>query len=163
MNRILPGGIYGHSGGSGSSASNGAVPSTHTQITYNNYYNNGSTPVATDGTAQSATQNQNAPQAAAPAPAIQAPESSANAPSVNSNPSTPAPADAQGSSTQSPKQPDPAQNNPSPLGFIISNDDIQKLTEDLFKKEKNNAYSHITMNLQGQKKDDSTTDDAPEQ
>lgn len=55
-----------------------------------------------------------------------------------------------------------AQNNPNPLGFVTSNDDIKKLTESLFEKEKNSAFKSITMQLQGQKKDDSTTDDASE-
>ena len=167
VNRILPGGIYGHSGGSGggSVSPNGVVPSTHTEITYNNYYNNGTAPAAApaDGAAAAAAPVPNASQSVtplAPAPGAPAPAASSSTPVANSNPN-PAPADASGSSTQSSKPQDPGQNNPSPLGFIISNDDIQKLTEDLFKKETHNAYKHITINLQGQKKDDSTTDDAP--
>lgn len=176
VNRILPGGIYGNShgssggGGGGNVSPSGVVPTSNTQITYNNYYN-GTAPVAApDGAAPAAAAPaaapaQEAPQPVTPlatAPGAQAPADSANTPVANSNPS-PAPADASGSSTQNSKPQDPGQNNPSPLGFIISNDDIQKLTEDLFKKETHNANKHITVNLQGQKKDDSTTDDAPEQ
>lgn len=44
-NRIIPGGIYGTSGHHGGGSSAAAAPATtHTQITYNNYYNNGTAP-----------------------------------------------------------------------------------------------------------------------
>lgn len=154
VNRILPGGIYGHSGGSSSHVSPSGVVPTHTQITYNNYYNNGSAPAPADG---SQPQNQNAPQPAVPL-ATQTPAASANAPAANNSPPA-----ADAGSNQNSNPPPAAANNPPPPDFPQSADEIQKLTEDLFKKDINNVFHHITVNLQGQKKDDSTNDDAPEQ
>lgn len=129
----------------------GVVP-TNTQITYNNYYNNGSAP-APDATV---TQNQNNPPQPAVPLATQTPVANSNAsPSNNNNNNnTPPPAN-QNSNT--------GVNNSPPQDFPTSAHDIQQLTEDLFKKDTNNANHHITVNLQGQKKDDSTNDDAPEQ
>lgn len=49
---------------------------------------------------------------------------------------------------------------PSPSGYVVTNEDLQKLAEDMYSKETNNAYKDITMNLQGHKMDASSTDDA---
>lgn len=154
VNRLIPGGIYGTRGSSEGSHSGGAAgqPVSNTQITYNNYYN-GSAPVAGEAAAPGA-----AP-AAAPAgqpasqpsaqPAADAPQTQQNNPGSNNSP----PSNSQEST----------QNNPNPLGFVTSNDDLKKLTESLYQKEKdNNAFSQITMKLQGQKTDDSTSDAASE-
>lgn len=164
VSRLLPGGIYGHresapSGGGGVGA--GGV--THTQITYNNYYNNQSAPT------DPANANANSPAAqpppvqpianaaapnAAPAPAAAA-EPTQNAQTSATNNASPT---NDGKSVQSSSA--EGGNNPNPLGFITSNEDIKKLSEDLFSKDVNNAFKYITINLQGQKKDDSVTDDA---
>lgn len=161
VNRILPGGIHGHSGGYGSSNVPAvAGPVSHTEITYNNYYNNGTGPAADP--------NAPAPAPANPGPAAAAAAAAPAPPAAVANPNeTPATASNNNAQPAAPSKPvDPqdaiAQNNPSPLGFIITNADLKKLSEDLFSKEKNNAFKYITMNLQGQKMDDSVTDDAPE-
>lgn len=122
-------------------SNSGVVPPvSNTQITYN-YYNNGTN---ADGS----------PAAVQPAPAA-APAAAAPA-----SPAVPAAAPAEPAPAQANKdqQPNPASQDP----FGISDADLQKLSEDLFSKETNNAFKHISMNLQGQKSDDSTTDDAPE-
>lgn len=148
VNRLLPGGIYGTRGTGGGS---------HTEITYNNYYNNGTAPVpisnaeqsvvnAAQSTTTSTVQSQSTQTAQS---AVETSQTSQNADTNNASPTN----------TNSQES---AQNNPNPLGFITSNDDIKKLTENLFEKEKNNALKYITINLQGQKKDDSTSDDAAE-
>lgn len=148
VNRLLPGGIYGTRGAGGGS---------HTEITYNNYYNNGTAPVpisnaeqsvvnAAQSTTTSTVQSQSTQTAQS---AVETSQTSQNADTNNASPTN----------TNSQES---AQNNPNPLGFITSNDDIKKLTENLFEKEKNNALKYITINLQGQKKDDSTSDDAAE-
>jgi poly(U)-specific endoribonuclease len=146
------GGIYGHS----SVSSSGVVPPvSHTQITYNNYYNNGSE-------AQPA-----APVAPGAAP-VAAPVTAAAAAPV-SNPAPAAPAAASGnqepnqsapSNNQQLNQQQPQQNSPSPSGSIISDAELQKLTENLYSKDTNNAFKYITVKTQGQKTDDSTSDDA---
>ncbi|XP_017790978.1 PREDICTED: protein transport protein sec31-like, partial [Habropoda laboriosa] len=158
VNRLIPGGIYGNrgSGGGGEAAVVSGVPQT--QITYNNYYNNGTAPVGNP--------EQPAAAAAAPAPAAQ-PAAAANAepPAVQplAQPSSETPQAAQSNAGTNSAPPsnantqDAAQNNPNPLGFVTSNEDIKKLTESLFEKEQNSAMKHITMNIQGQKKDDSIT------
>lgn len=148
VNRLLPGGIYGTRGTGGGS---------HTEITYNNYYNNGTAPVpisnaeqsvvnAAQSTTTSTVQSQSTQTAQS---AVETSQTSQNADTNNASPTN----------TNSQES---AQNNPNPLGFITSNDDIKKLTENLFEKEKNNALKYITINLQGQKKDDNTSDDAAE-
>ncbi|XP_043276345.1 poly(U)-specific endoribonuclease homolog isoform X2 [Venturia canescens] len=159
VNRILPGGIYGHSGSHGSgNVPAVAGPVSHTEITYNNYYNNGTAP-ATDPNATPAAA---AAPVAAPAPPAPAP------PAAAANPGeTPAAASNDNAAPAPPSKPaDPqdaiAQNNPSPLGFIITNADLKKVSEELSGKEKNNAFKFISLNPQGQKTDDSVTDDAPE-
>ncbi|XP_063973608.1 endoribonuclease CG2145-like isoform X2 [Diachasmimorpha longicaudata] len=170
VNRIIPGGIYGNSGHYGSSGGGGAVgvpASTHTQITYNNYYNNGSAPQpAAEGAA--AAPAPAAPAAAAPA---SAPAPAAGAPAANPAPEQPSQSSNTNASPDKPASgevPKPANppseeaQFPSPLGYVITKAEIQKLTEDLLSKDKNNAFKHITMNLQGQKTDDSVTDDAAE-
>ncbi|XP_043255452.1 poly(U)-specific endoribonuclease homolog [Colletes gigas] len=152
VNRLIPGGIYGTRG----TSSGGAAAPSHTEITYNNYYNNGTAPVAEPAAPGAAPAAQPAAPAAQPAvPAAQpAAQPAAEAPQTAQNNA--------GTNSASTNSQDAAQNNPNPLGFVTSNDDIKKLTESLFEKEKNSAFTHITINLQGQKKDDSITDDAPE-
>ncbi|XP_076281516.1 uncharacterized protein LOC143209577 isoform X2 [Lasioglossum baleicum] len=155
VNRLIPGGIYGTRGSSEGSHSGGAAgqPVSNTQITYNNYYN-GTAQVPGEAAAPGAAPG--AAPAAAPAgqpaqPAADAPQTQQNNPGTNNSP--PANSNSQESS----------QNNPNPLGFVTSNDDLKKLTESLYQKEKdNNAFSQITMNLQGQKTDESTADSASE-
>ena len=157
VNRLIPGGIYGNRGTSSGAAPAAAAP-THTEITYNNYYNNGTAPApapAAGSEPAAAGAAVAAAPVAGPAPAGQpaaqpAAETSQNSAGTNSAP--PSNANAQ----------EAAQNNPNPLGFVTSNDDIKKLTESLAGKDTNNAFKYITINLQGQKKDDSITDDAPE-
>lgn len=90
------------------------------------------------------------PAAAAPAPAA--------APDVPPAPAPAAPAAEPSSASQSQQN----QNAASPTGFITSDAELQKLTEDLFNKDTNNAFKHITVKVQGQKTDDSVTDDAAE-
>ncbi|XP_058807644.1 endoribonuclease CG2145-like isoform X2 [Phymastichus coffea] len=153
VNRILPGGIYGNSFGHGSVSSSGVVPPvSHTQITYNNYYNNASS--ANGGSAEQAAPAP-AQSAAAPVPAPAALPAPA--------PASPAePNQAAAANNQQQQQPTQEQNAPSPANFAISDAELQKLTEQLFSKDTNNAFKHITMKLQGQKTDDSTSDDAAE-
>lgn len=135
----------------GSSSNNGVVPPvSHTQITYNNYYNNG-------------TSGEAAPAGAAPAPAAMAPAAvPADAPPAAATGASPAPPAPSAEPNQQQQQSQEQQNAPSPLGFIISDAELQKLTEDLYSKDANNAFKHITMKVQGQKTDDSVTDDASE-
>lgn len=177
VNRVIPGGIYGNSGhyGGGSSGNNGGggsgavgVPTnTHTQITYNNYYNNGSAPQpAADGSSPAAAVAPAAPVAPAaavtplaaggdgnPPPVIPLPEQ----PTQNSNSNASPDKSAEGKGPQTEEG-----QFPSPLGYVITKAEIEKLSEDLLSKDKNNAFKHVTMSLQGQKMDDSVTDDAPE-
>lgn len=158
VNRLIPGGIYGTRGtGGGGTGSGSGV--THTEITYNNYYNNGTAlapapnsdqpAAAVTPAGQPAANSQSQPTQSAVQPAAEAPQASQNNAGTNTSPNNP-------NSQES------TQNNPNPLGFVTSNDDIKKLTESLFEKEKNSAMKYITINLQGQKKDDSTSDDASE-
>ncbi|XP_023245588.1 poly(U)-specific endoribonuclease homolog [Copidosoma floridanum] len=139
VNRILPGGIYGNS----HSSSSGVVPPvSHTQITYNNYYNNG-----TSG---------DSPAAAAPAATV--PVAAAMTPNAAPAPAAEAPAPT--NAAPQPLQPNATTEPPPPFG--IPDSELQKVTENLFGKDANNAFKHITINVQGQKTDDSTTDDASE-
>ncbi|XP_076752303.1 uncharacterized protein LOC143424236 [Xylocopa sonorina] len=173
VNRLIPGGIYGTRGTS-SGGSSSDVP--HTQITYNNYYNNGTAPAPAPNSEQPAA-------GAAPAAAPAAGAASAAQPAQDTVPGViPLATDAapgvqplaaaapQASQTNAGTNSAPqsnsnaqesTQNNPNPLGFITSNEDIKKLTESLYEKEQS-TLKYITVNLQGQKKDDSTSDDAPE-
>lgn len=132
----------------GSSSSGVVPPVSHTQITYNNYYNNGTAEGAPAGAAPASV-------AAAPAPA---PADASPAAATGATPASPA-ASAEPNHQQTAQE---NQNAPSPLGFIISDAELLKLTEDLFSNDANNAFKHITMKLQGQKTDDSVTDDASE-
>ncbi|XP_012149090.2 uncharacterized protein LOC100876592 [Megachile rotundata] len=152
VNRLIPGGIYGTRG----SSSDGGSAGPHTQITYNNYYNNGTAPAP----APSSEQAPAAPAAAAPAAA--APAASPAAPAA-AQPAAEAPQSAQSNAgvNNAPPSQD-QQNNLNPLGYVTSDSDLKKFTESLFEKDKNNAFQHITVKLQGQKKDDSTADDASE-
>ncbi|KAJ8682820.1 hypothetical protein QAD02_018612 [Eretmocerus hayati] len=150
VNRLLPGGIYGHS--MGSSSSSGVVPPvSHTQITYNNYYNNGT-----------AAEGQPAGAVIAPAAAIPAsgpvPGAPATAPGA-AMPDVPAQAPAPANSEAQPQPPPEQQQQFSPA---VTNDELKKFTNELFSKDTNNAMKYINMKLQGQKTDDSVTDDAPE-
>lgn len=151
VNRLLPGGIYGRSPGYGSGSGTGAAGTpAHTEITYNNYYYNQSTPA--NGEAPAAPVNNNG------APA------SSNAPSSVSPVQPLAEADkkAEANAPSNANAPSPQQNsNPSQPNYPISNDEVKKLTESLFEVDKNNAYKYITVNLQGETKEDSTADDAP--
>ncbi|CAK9802367.1 Endoribonuclease CG2145 [Anthophora quadrimaculata] len=171
VNRLIPGGIYGtrSSGGGGGESGGGGV--THTQITYNNYYNNGTAINPEQPAAAAAPVAAAAPAAQPAAPAAQpAAVASAEPPGVQplAQPVAETPQGSQSNAgTNSAPQnnannQDGKQNNPNPLGFVTSNDDIKKLTESLFDKEPNSAFKYITMSVQGQKKDDSTNDDAPE-
>ncbi|XP_017767503.1 PREDICTED: poly(U)-specific endoribonuclease homolog isoform X2 [Eufriesea mexicana] len=158
VSRLLPGGIYGTRG------SGGGGGGSHTEITYNNYYNNGTAPAPAPAPASSSDQSAAVPAVqplagsvtqppAAPAaaqPAAETPQTSQNNAGTNSASSNNANSQTSG------------QNNANPHGFIISDADIKKLTESLFEKEKNSALQYITINLQGQKKDESTNDDATE-
>lgn len=164
VNRLIPGGIYGTRSSGSEGGGGGGGGGTHTQITYNNYYNNGTAP------APATNPEQPAAAAAAAAPAAPAAPAADAVPGVQPLAAQPAAEAPQASQTNAGTNSAPqsnansqesAQNNPNPLGFVTSNDDIKKLTESLYEKE-NSALKHITMNLQGQKKDDSTTDDAPE-
>ncbi|XP_017892094.1 poly(U)-specific endoribonuclease homolog [Ceratina calcarata] len=155
VNRLIPGGIYGTRGtGGGGSAS--AVPS-HTEITYNNYYNNGTAVVPAPNTEQAA-----AASAAQPAPAVPAAPAAAAPPAGQTETSQANAGTNSAPPSNSNSQDQSGQNNPNPLGFVTSNDDLKKLTESLYEKETNSALKYITINLQGQKKDDSTNDDAAE-
>ncbi|XP_053980143.1 endoribonuclease CG2145-like [Hylaeus volcanicus] len=155
VNRLIPGGIYGTRG-----TSSGSAAPSHTEITYNNYYNNGTAPVAAP-----ALNSEPAATGAVAAAPVAAPAAAA-APAPAAQPAAEAPQAAQSNAGTNSAPPsnsqEAAQNNPNPLGFVTSNDDIKKLTESLFEKESNSAFKYITVNLQGQKKDDSITDDASE-
>lgn len=150
VNRLLPGGIYGRSPGSGSAGG------AHTEITYNNYYYNQSNPNGEAPAAPAApvgpASNNGAPSPSEPAVSTRAAEpekkTEANAPSNTAAPT----------GNASPEQ---QNNGPSPPSYAISNDEVKKLSESLFEVDKNNAYNYITVNLQGETKEDSTTDDAP--
>ncbi|CAL7943093.1 unnamed protein product [Xylocopa violacea] len=174
-NRLIPGGIYGTRGTSSSGGGGDAVP--HTQITYNNYYNNGTAPAPAPNAEHPAAppaagaEQPAALPAAGAVPGVQPlPQPAADAvPGVQplAQPAADAPQISQtNAGTNSAPQSnsnaqDSAQNNPNPLGFVTTNEDIKKLTESLYEKEQS-ALKYITVNLQGQKKDDSTNDDAPE-
>lgn len=142
VNRLLPGGIYGRSPGSGSGS--------HTEVTYNNYYYNQSAPANGEAPAN----NNGAPSSApASAPAQMAPAQSAPT------------AEAEKKETNAPSNAAPPNNSqqnngPSQPNYPISNDEVKKLTENLLSMDKNNAYKYITVNLQGETKEDGTTDDA---
>lgn len=143
VNRLLPGGIYGRSPGYGGEGGGGG---SRTEITYNNYYYNQSNP------GQAANNNGGAPAApasnngAAPVQPISPPAEEAK---------REAPSNAQAS-------PSPQQDSkPSQPNYPISNDEVKKLAESLFEADKNNAYKYVTVNLQGETKEDSTADDAP--
>lgn len=163
VNRILPGGIYGHSGGGGGGgggvSSAGVIPATsHTQITYNNYYNNQSVPTPNAGESQPVPA-----QPAANPPAAENPASvpsSVEPPAVNPLQNTETNASPDTNNKPNNQNTPESSNNPNPLGFVTSNEDIKKLSEKLFSQDENNAFKHITIKLQGQKKDDSVTDDA---
>ena len=124
-------------------------PVSHTQITYN-YYNGTN---ADSGSAPAGSPP--VPAAVAPLPA--GPDALPPATAADAA-GTPTAADP--NQQQQQQQQQQMQNAPSPLGFIISDDDLQKLTEDLYSKDTNNAFKHITLKVQSQKTDDSTTDDA---
>lgn len=152
VNRLLPGGIYGRSPGSSGSGS-------HTEVTYNNYYYNQSAPANGEAPAN----NNGAPLSApASAPAQTAPAQTAPA----QTPAQSAPtAEAEKRDTNAPSNaapPDNSQQNngPSQPNYPISNNEVKKLTENLLSMDKNNAYKYITVNLQGETKEDGTTDDA---
>ncbi|XP_077279972.1 uncharacterized protein LOC143907214 isoform X2 [Temnothorax americanus] len=122
VNRLLPGGIYGHSPGYGNGGDAG------TEITYNNYYNDGWSPA-----------NGEAPAA----PATRTIKDIMRDICVTAG--FPIPPDIQ-----------------TILGCPDegSNEEVKKLSERLFDADKNNAYKYVTMNLQGQTKEDGTGDDA---
>ncbi|EFN67408.1 Placental protein 11, partial [Camponotus floridanus] len=148
VNRLLPGGIYGRSPGSG-----GGGGGSHTEVTYNNYYYNQSAPANGEAPASNNGAPPNNPPASVAAPAQAAPtaEVDKKAAETSNAPSNAAPPDNAGS------QPN---NNPVQPNYPISNDEVKKLTENLFTMDKNNAYQYITVNLQGETKEDGTTDDA---
>ncbi|XP_031787775.1 poly(U)-specific endoribonuclease homolog isoform X1 [Nasonia vitripennis] len=155
VNRILPGGIYGHSPSYGASSSGVVPPVSHTQITYNNYYNNGTGEAQPGAPAGAAA-------VAAPVPPA-GPAAAAPAPAAPDTPPAPGPAAATPAAEPPANgQQQQQQNAASPTGFITSDAELQKLTEDLFTKDTNNAFKHITVKVQGQKMDDSVTDDAAE-
>lgn len=146
VNRLLPGGIYGRSPGSNDGGGGGGS-GAHTEITYNNYYYNQSNPANGQ-----ATNNNDASSASATSVQSSPPTSVADKKVEANNPSNAAPAD----NSQLP----PQNNNPSQPNYPISNDEVKKLSESLFGMDNNNAYKYITVNLQGETKEDSTTDDA---
>ncbi|XP_011156530.2 poly(U)-specific endoribonuclease homolog [Solenopsis invicta] len=155
VNRLLPGGIYGRSpgydnshGGAGAGAGAGG---SHTEITYNNYYYNQSNP--TNGEAPAVPANNNGVPANSNAPA-------AAAAPVQPPPEADKKAEASAPSNANSPNPQP-ESNPSQPNYPISNDEVKKLSENLFEADKNNAYKYITVNLQGETKEDSTADDAP--
>ncbi|XP_014228439.1 poly(U)-specific endoribonuclease homolog [Trichogramma pretiosum] len=165
VNRLLPGGIYGHSPSYGASSSGVVPPVTHTQITYNNYYNNGSSAPAQDAGVNPANVPAPAylqtgpPSNGAAEPVTAAPSASGRPDNAPAPAAAPAAAPAPGQPQQPPAQP---QYPPSPSGAIITDADLEALSEDLFKQDSNNAMKHIVMKIQGRKTDDSSTDDAPE-
>lgn len=145
VNRLLPGGIYGRSPGHSSGEGAGG---SRTEITYNNYYNqsapaNGEAPAAAANNNGAAPANSNAPSSATPVQPPPEADKKAEAPSNANSPS--------------PQQ----DSNPPQPNYPISNDEVKKLAESLFEVDKNNAYKYITVNLQGETKEDSTADDAP--
>ncbi|XP_011882574.1 PREDICTED: poly(U)-specific endoribonuclease homolog [Vollenhovia emeryi] len=153
VNRLLPGGIYGRSPGysNGAGAAGGAAPS-HTEVTYNNYYYNQSNPANGEAPANSAAATIN--NGGAPA--------NSNAPSSVTPLQPPPEADKKAEATSNANSPSPqTDSNPSQPNYPISNDEVKKLAESLFEVDKNNAYKYITVNLQGETKEDSTADDAP--
>lgn len=192
VNRLLPGGHYGNSGGAGGGGSgSGSGSTTHITYNnyYNNQSDSqgskesasnvqgNASPNPTDANASSMSAsagNPNVPLTNTQANANTNSGTNANAnvpPSSGATLGQSASSDTQGSSVSnsnvaSKAAPASAQDNPvvnpSPTGYIVTDSDIQKLSEELFAKDKNNAYAHITMSLQGQKTDDSSTDDAPE-
>ncbi|XP_072756703.1 uncharacterized protein [Anoplolepis gracilipes] len=146
VNRLLPGGIYGRSPGSSGSGS-------HTEVTYNNYYYNQSAPANGEAPAGAPP---NSPPASVAAPAQSAPSgptAEAEKRETSNAPSNAAPPD---NANSQPQQ----NNNPSQPNYPIFNDEVKKLTENLFTMDKNNAYKYITVNLQGETKEDGTGDDA---
>ncbi|KAL6440222.1 hypothetical protein ACFW04_003067 [Cataglyphis niger] len=149
VNRLLPGGIYGRSPGSSEGGG------SHTQITYNNYYNNQSVPVNGEAPVNNNGAPPNSPPAAAAAPAQSAPtaEAEKKVTETNSAPSNAAPPDNANSQAQQ-------NQNPIQPNYPISNDEVKKLTQNLFEIDKNNAYKYITVNLQGETKEDGTSDEA---
>lgn len=146
VNRLLPGGIYGRSPGSGGGGGG------NTEVTYNNYYYNQSAP-ANGAPASNNGAPPNTPPASVAAPAQAAPTAEADKKTAETSnaPSNAAPPNNAGS------QPN---NNPIQPNYPISNDEVKKLTENLFTMDKNNAYQYITVNLQSETKEDGTTDDA---
>lgn len=155
VNRLLPGGIYGRSPGYSNSDGAGAGGS-RTEITYNNYYYNQSNP--TNGQAPAAPANNNGAAVPAAASAASNPPSSA----MPVQPPQEADKKAEASAPSNANSPSPQQeSNPTQPNYPISNDEVKKLSESLFEADKNNAYKYITVNLQGETKEDSTTDDAP--
>ena len=157
VNRLIPGGIYGNRGTSSGAAPAAAAAPSHTEITYNNYYNNGTAPAPAP-----AAGSEPAAAGAAPAPSPAPAGQPAAQPAAEASQTSQSSAGTNSAPPSNANSQETAQNNPNPLGFVTSNDDIKKLTESLAGKDTNNAFKHITINLQGQKKDDSTTDDAPE-
>lgn len=153
VNRLLPGGIYGRSPGS-SDGSGGS----RTEITYNNYYYNQSTP--TNGEATAAANNNGAPNSGVPNSGVTNSGAAAQSP-IEPEKKTEANAPNNAAPPNNANSPNPQPNNePSLPNYPISNDEVKKLTESLFEMDKNNAYKYITVNLQGETKEDSTTDDA---
>ncbi|XP_029170922.1 poly(U)-specific endoribonuclease homolog [Nylanderia fulva] len=152
VNRLLPGGIYGRSPGSSGGGS-------HTEVTYNNYYYNQSAPANGEAPANNNGAPPSAPALSAPgqtAPAQTAPAQSAPAQSAPT-----AEAEKKETASSNAAPPINSQNNgPSQPNYPISNDEVKKLTENLLSMDKNNAYQYITVNLQGETKEDGTTDDA---
>ncbi|XP_070525174.1 endoribonuclease Arlr isoform X2 [Cardiocondyla obscurior] len=154
VNRLLPGGIYGRSPSYGSEGGGGGGGGgSRTEITYNNYYYNQSTPNNGEASAAQPANNNNggAPvnsgAASSATPVVQPPpegEKKTEAPSNTNSPSS-----------------QPENSQPATPNYPISNDEVKKLSESLFEVDKNNAYKFITVNLQGETKEDGTGDDAP--
>lgn len=130
-----------HSGGGGGGGG-------HTSITYNNYYNNG-----TGGGEGAYVAPQ--PVAAAPAGVAAAP----GAPQVDPYQQNP-----QNQPQNPPPQSQPQQNNQAPPNFDypVKDQDLKAFSEDLYNRDSNNAWPHTSLNLQGQKSDNSISDDAPD-
>ncbi|XP_046627971.1 endoribonuclease CG2145-like [Neodiprion virginianus] len=164
VNRLLPGGSRG--GG------------TNTQITYNNYYNNQTdsqgnpVPPPTTGdsgsTAKPAEGSSSAPGNAMGLQVAGNPESK----NVQTNPVPDAPLgvvplnmNASGTDLGSSASLAPASGNPiapPTQTNLVSNEELMRLSEELFEADANNAFKYITLKLQGQKTDDSITDSAME-
>ncbi|KAK0159567.1 hypothetical protein PV327_010663 [Microctonus hyperodae] len=166
VNRVLPGGIHNipsHSYGSAPAVAAGVPGATHTEITYNNYYNNG-----TPGAVPPATVNNNqpgSPQAPASSDSILPNQSTLNSnvnpPQQSSSSSAAAPAAAVGTVAAT-KPVEEELKFTSPMGRDTFKREIEQLSEELLTKDSNNLFKHITMKLQGQKIDGSITDDAPD-